>query len=205
MNSISFSWDDRKNKANKTKHRVSFEEAQSVFFDQHAIDFAKANAIKAQVKSLKGIYSFEAVTGCDLWEDVFTLGSDPELQEKVDQIKDKVKPSDLATIIYTSGTTGNPKGVMISNYNVLWTYRSLLESYGWTSDHIAGMRVVSYLPMAHIMGNKANLHKGKSHIHCGQQHKPYITRRKDHKHHAQNKQTQSQNNFKDRVNRLSLH
>ena len=60
------------------------------------------------------------------------------------------KPDDLATIIYTSGTTGNPKGVMISNYNVLWTYRSLLESYGWTSDHIAGMRVVSYLPMAHI-------------------------------------------------------
>ena len=27
-------------------------------------------------------------------------------------MKDKVKPSDLATIIYTSGTTGNPKGVV---------------------------------------------------------------------------------------------
>lgn len=39
MNSISFSWDDRKNKTNHTKHRVSFEEAQSVFFDQHAIEY----------------------------------------------------------------------------------------------------------------------------------------------------------------------
>ena len=45
--------------------------------------FPKANAVKPQVKSLKGIYSFEAVPGCDLWEDVFTLGSDPVLQEKV--------------------------------------------------------------------------------------------------------------------------
>ena len=39
MNSISFSWDDRKNKANQKKHRVSFEEAQTVFFDEHAIEY----------------------------------------------------------------------------------------------------------------------------------------------------------------------
>jgi long-chain acyl-CoA synthetase len=30
----------------------------------------------------------------------------------------KAKPSDLLTIIYTSGTTGNPKGVMLSHYNM---------------------------------------------------------------------------------------
>ena len=39
MNSISFSWDDRKNKANQAKHRVSFEEAETVFFDEHAIEY----------------------------------------------------------------------------------------------------------------------------------------------------------------------
>ena len=39
MNSISFSWDNRKNLANQKKHRVSFEEAQSVFFDEHAIEY----------------------------------------------------------------------------------------------------------------------------------------------------------------------
>ena len=39
MNSISFSWDDRKNTANKKKHGVSFEEAQTVFFDEHAIEY----------------------------------------------------------------------------------------------------------------------------------------------------------------------
>ncbi len=39
MMSISFSWDDRKNIANQKKHRISFEEAQTVFFDEHAIEY----------------------------------------------------------------------------------------------------------------------------------------------------------------------
>jgi uncharacterized DUF497 family protein len=39
MTSISFSWDDRKNIANQKKHRVSFEEAQTVFFDENAIEY----------------------------------------------------------------------------------------------------------------------------------------------------------------------
>jgi uncharacterized protein len=39
MNSISFSWDDRKNKSNQMKHRVSFEEAQTVFFDESGIEY----------------------------------------------------------------------------------------------------------------------------------------------------------------------
>jgi len=59
-------------------------------------------------------------------------------------------PDDLATIIYTSGTTGSPKGVMLSNYNVIWTMEAFLPVYGWTREDLAGKRVVSYLPMAHI-------------------------------------------------------
>jgi uncharacterized DUF497 family protein len=39
MNSIRFSWNDRKNIANQKKHRVSFEEAQTVFFDEYAIEY----------------------------------------------------------------------------------------------------------------------------------------------------------------------
>ncbi len=36
---IRFEWDARKDKANQRKHGVSFEEAQSVFFDENAIQF----------------------------------------------------------------------------------------------------------------------------------------------------------------------
>jgi long-chain acyl-CoA synthetase len=109
--------------------------------------FAKANAVKPQVKSLKGIYSFEAVTGCDLWEDIFTLGSDPELQEKVDTLKDKVKPSDLATIIYTSGTTGVPKGVMLSHSNIV---SNVLDSIPRLPIVKGQSTVLSFLPVCHV-------------------------------------------------------
>ena len=34
---IKFQWDDNKNKINQKKHKISFEEAQSVFFDEEAL------------------------------------------------------------------------------------------------------------------------------------------------------------------------
>jgi uncharacterized protein len=39
MNEIRFEWDGPKSRANKRKHGVSFEEAQTVFLDENAIRF----------------------------------------------------------------------------------------------------------------------------------------------------------------------
>lgn len=39
MGYINFEWDENKNDINKRKHKVSFEEAQTVFYDDHAIVF----------------------------------------------------------------------------------------------------------------------------------------------------------------------
>ena len=39
MNEIHFRWDASKNEANQKKHSVSFEEAQTVFFDESAMEF----------------------------------------------------------------------------------------------------------------------------------------------------------------------
>jgi hypothetical protein len=36
---IKFEWDPRKDSANLRKHGVSFEEAQSVFYDENAVQF----------------------------------------------------------------------------------------------------------------------------------------------------------------------
>ena len=36
MNAIEFTWDDDKNRANRRKHGVSFEEAQTAFRDENA-------------------------------------------------------------------------------------------------------------------------------------------------------------------------
>ncbi|MEL6892000.1 MAG: long-chain fatty acid--CoA ligase [Actinomycetota bacterium] len=66
-------------------------------------------------------------------------------------LADATDPSDLATLIYTSGTTGPPKGVMISQYNVVFAVEILKVSLESSfTDGFAGLRTVSYLPMAHI-------------------------------------------------------
>jgi len=39
MNSLRFVWDPKKDETNQKKHGVSFDEAQTVFFDENAIEF----------------------------------------------------------------------------------------------------------------------------------------------------------------------
>jgi uncharacterized DUF497 family protein len=39
MNDIEFEWDERKNRENQRKHKVSFEDAQTVFLDENAIRY----------------------------------------------------------------------------------------------------------------------------------------------------------------------
>jgi len=39
MEGIEFTWDEQKNRVNVRKHKVSFEEARSVFLDENALRF----------------------------------------------------------------------------------------------------------------------------------------------------------------------
>lgn len=39
MNTLRFEWDENKNSINKRKHKISFEEASTVFYDDNAILF----------------------------------------------------------------------------------------------------------------------------------------------------------------------
>jgi len=52
MKKIAFEWDDKKAKVNLKKHGVSFEEAQSVFFDDQAIQFWDENNSKEEDRFL---------------------------------------------------------------------------------------------------------------------------------------------------------
>jgi long-chain acyl-CoA synthetase len=81
------------------------------------------------------------------------LGQDPDA---VTRSASAISPEALATLIYTSGTTGTPKGVMISHRNVVWT----LESLRRAADLQPGVRMVSYLPLAHIAERLATHYLG---------------------------------------------
>lgn len=106
----------------------------------------KVNRIKQNVPSLKNIYSFNEIENCANWQEVLDKGSDKSNQEKVEDLKSKVQPTDLATLIYTSGTTGKPKGVMMSHNNIVSNVIASKERVPSNINDIA----LSFLPVCHI-------------------------------------------------------
>jgi long-chain-fatty-acid--CoA ligase ACSBG len=85
------------------------------------------------------------------FEDFINLGKDvPDAQ--LAERMDVQKPGHCCTLIYTSGTTGDPKAVMISHDNFIWTIRSVMgmieRSFGVAMSN--NDRLVSFLPMSHV-------------------------------------------------------
>ena len=107
----------------------------------------KVNLIKEKLPYLKEIYSFNAIEGCKNWEELLILGEDTSNQEAVEDRKNQVLPTDLATIIYTSGTTGRPKGVMLSHNNIV---SNVLDSAPRIPFEESTSRALSFLPVCHI-------------------------------------------------------
>ena len=107
----------------------------------------KVNAIKSNVPTLKEVYSFNTIKGCKHWSELLELGKDEANQKVVEERKNGVLPSDLATIIYTSGTTGKPKGVMLSHNNIV---SNVINSAPRIPFEKGKSRALSFLPVCHI-------------------------------------------------------
>jgi len=46
---IRFEWDENKNQTNQRKHHISFEEAQTVFYDENALLHGKRPKLRAVI------------------------------------------------------------------------------------------------------------------------------------------------------------
>jgi len=55
------------------------------------------------------------------------------------------RPNAIATILYTSGTTGRPKGVILSNRNILANIRGCVEHFRFSSSNV----LLGILPFFH--------------------------------------------------------
>jgi len=107
----------------------------------------KVNAIKANVPTLKEVFTFDEISGAKHWSELLTLGADESNQAEVEALKDSIKTDDLATIIYTSGTTGKPKGVMLSHKNIV---SNVLDSAPRIPFDAGKSTALSFLPICHI-------------------------------------------------------
>lgn len=78
--------------------------------------------------------------------------SDAELDERIASIAH----DDIASLVYTSGTTGKAKGCMITHLNWIFQVRGLLAHPAGQVAH-KGNKVVTYLPLAHVMARSVHL------------------------------------------------
>ena len=104
----------------------------------------KIESVKNDTPSLKAIYAIN--TKCDYpsFDELVELGKNNPKPEELKSREDSIDEKECATIIYTSGTTGNPKGVMLSHYNIMSQIHNLKHIPSEWSK-----KAFSFLPICH--------------------------------------------------------
>lgn len=130
-----------------------------MLFVSTRLQYRKVCQVRDQLPDLEQIFSFERFLG-DREVPVYTLYQlseisyplDPEEKAELTAAIEKIAPEDLLTIIYTSGTTGVPKGVMLTQQNVLFDAGAGLRQLGGlSSDEV----FLSFLPLSHVLERTA--------------------------------------------------
>ncbi len=112
---------------------------------------AKIAEVRGDLKDVEAVYALDAPVaehGAESWSAVTDAGkrareADPGGAEK---LAAAVEGDDLATIIYTSGTTGDPKGVMLTQSNLVQNTLVSSRMIALNADD----RAISVLPYAHV-------------------------------------------------------
>ena len=111
----------------------------------------KIKEIKANLPELKYVVCLQDGLDDEDWilsfKELLKKGEEALAKGKqsLESFGKKIKKDDLWTLIYTSGTTGNPKGVMLSQFNISSNSQSSMERIKIPAD----VRFLSFLPLSH--------------------------------------------------------
>ncbi|KAL8536340.1 hypothetical protein ACS0TY_011822 [Phlomoides rotata] len=102
------------------------------------VSFGKVNSQQKEEAEKFGVVIYS-------WDDFLSLGKNKHFDLPVK------KKTDICTIMYTSGTTGDPKGVLISNNNIVTLIAGVQCLLHNVNESLTINDVyMSYLPLAHI-------------------------------------------------------
>jgi len=101
----------------------------------------------------EGLHDF-AHPGCLFLSDLYDLGRRHDDEALFNAEIDKAQPQDVAVLIYTSGTTGQPKGVMLTQENIVAGMETSL--YGLPFQKHAEQ--LCFLPLCHILERIVSLY-----------------------------------------------
>lgn len=136
-------------------HYITEHSEANIVVVEDAAQLAKFATLWPRLPDLKAIVM---MNGSDANERVYAWQDLPELASRVtnDALDARMQNQafeDCCKLIYTSGTTGNPKGVMITHDNIIWTASKLAETC--EADHLD--QLISYLPLSHIAEQMVSL------------------------------------------------
>ncbi len=132
-------------------YRYIFNDAQvKAVFVENGDVYKKVANVMPDCPTVQEVFSYDEVEGISLWSEV-TDAADESIRPKLERIEDSIDTQDLATVIYTSGTTGEPKGVMLTHYNIL----SDVVMVSNVEPHSKDDRMLSFLPVCHIFERTA--------------------------------------------------
>jgi long-chain acyl-CoA synthetase len=100
------------------------------------------------------VYTFDDVPGVKSWKRILDIGKacSEKTRKEVEKEKALIGSETFATLIYTSGTTGKPKGVMLSQKNLVSNFISAASVFNLKPTD----KYLSILPLCHVGGRMGN-------------------------------------------------
>ena len=117
------------------------------------VDDQMPSLVKVIIFDPEGLHDF-AHPKCLFLSDLYDLGRRHDDEALFNAEIDATKAGDLAVLIYTSGTTGQPKGVMLTQENILAGMEASL--YGLPFEKRAEQ--LCFLPLCHILERIVSLY-----------------------------------------------